>query len=155
MRAHGTPPPHLDEGVRRTRRPLRGRTPTSAALAPSSSPPASSSATLRGVFVPMAKVISASADLADVHSGESVPFSKCRKVFGLICHFCDALSLQHDVVRVVRRLPGGVLTYCSVIRVISGSLAAAQKLTVGGLGRKLREIILDGECQWMLSLLVL
>jgi hypothetical protein len=49
--------------------------------------------TLRGVFIPVAKVISASADLTGIHAGELTPFIKCRKIFGLVCHFCDALCL--------------------------------------------------------------
>jgi hypothetical protein len=52
--------------------------------------------TLRGRFLPIAKVISASADLADVHSGEPVPFCRYHKVFGLIGHFCDALCLPRS-----------------------------------------------------------
>jgi hypothetical protein len=49
--------------------------------------------TLRGVFILVAKVISASADLTGIHAGELTPFFKCHKVFGLTCHFCDALCL--------------------------------------------------------------
>jgi hypothetical protein len=49
--------------------------------------------TLRGIFIPTAKVLSASSDLTDVHSGEPNPFSKCRRVFGLVGHFCDALGI--------------------------------------------------------------
>jgi hypothetical protein len=48
---------------------------------------------LRGVLIPTAKVLSASSDLSDVHSSELNQFSKCRKVFGLVGHFCDALGI--------------------------------------------------------------
>jgi hypothetical protein len=49
--------------------------------------------TLRGVLIPTAKVLSASSDLTDVHSGEPNQFSKCGKVFCLVCQFCDALGI--------------------------------------------------------------
>jgi hypothetical protein len=51
---------------------------------------------LRGVFIPVAKVISASADLTEVRSREPIPFWRCRKVFGLVGHFCDALDLPRS-----------------------------------------------------------
>jgi hypothetical protein len=49
--------------------------------------------TLRGVFIPTAKVISACANLMDIHSSELTHFSKCREVFSLIGHFCYALAI--------------------------------------------------------------
>jgi hypothetical protein len=51
---------------------------------------------LRGVFIPVAKVISASADLTEVRSRAPIPFWRCRKVFCLVGHFNDALGLPRS-----------------------------------------------------------
>jgi hypothetical protein len=50
--------------------------------------------TFRGAFVPVAKVLRASADIMVVLSHEPAAFSMARSVFGLLGHISDALCLS-------------------------------------------------------------
>jgi hypothetical protein len=54
--------------------------------------------TLCGVFIPTAKVISASADLTDIHSSKPIACFRCRKVFGLVWHLRRPLPAARNVV---------------------------------------------------------
>jgi hypothetical protein len=50
--------------------------------------------TFRGAFVPVSKVLRASADIGVVISHEPATFSMACSVFGLLSHISDALGLS-------------------------------------------------------------